>query len=553
MNKSSQENTTLKISLEKMYLFLDCPRCFYLDVALNLPRPSDQNPNLNIYIETLLKEEFDIHRVKDIAHPLMKTYNIDAEPMNPEKITEFRENLRLGMNCNIPGIDLTVSGKLDDLWVNPKGEIVVVDYHSVPLYHEFSFDMNSIIKQSRKIEIYQWLFRQNGFKTTSESYYIYCTGYSDKEAFDGKLEFDVKIIPYMGDDSWVEKTIKQISNTLRNSQPPTSEENCRYCNYRSLADDSKKKKPVTASQYVQREPEANKTTYELLIYEQDPNIMTLFGQAFEDETIIDSFDQEKSHQIFNYTISCVDSWETLLQQAKVKFFHSIIIDIASSPDFNEQLQKLENIDDLKSKMFILDSSNTLTPYMNNIMEMGIKNIYSYELFLKSLDYSQKQNKKDRVEDYLKFISRFVRHRLRSKTLDIEAQLQDLENYEGYKKLLLIEDDEFLVSLYRDLLNKEGYGVVAVSDGISAVEVVKEYQFDGIMCGIMMPWMNGLETIKILKEVMDEKKIPIWICSSIGQDSVIKDAYKLGIMGYFIKTLLTPEQVLSGINKIMGKY
>ncbi|MCA9382724.1 PD-(D/E)XK nuclease family protein, partial [Candidatus Dojkabacteria bacterium] len=321
MNTSSKEKTTPNIDLEKIYLFLDCPRCFYLDISLNLPRPSSQNPNLNMYIETLLKEEFDIHRVKDIAHPLMKTYNINAEPMMPEKMEEFRENLRLGMNCNLPGVDLTISGKLDDLWINSKGEIVVVDYHNVPLYNEFSFDMNSIINQSKKIEIYQWLFRQNNFKTTSESYYIYCTGYNDKEAFDGKLEFDVKIIPYTGDDTWVEKTIKEIHNTLRNSQPPESQKNCKYCNYRSLADTSKTKKAIKPLQYIQKEPEVNKTTYEVIIYEQDPQVTALFGDAFRDETIIDSFDQEKGHQVFNYEISCVDSWETLTMQVQRKFYH----------------------------------------------------------------------------------------------------------------------------------------------------------------------------------------------------------------------------------------
>ena len=61
---------------------------------------------------------------------------------------------------------------------------------------------------------------------------MYCNGITDRQAFDGKLEFDVKIIPYEGDDSWVEEVIVKCKNTLEGEVIPDSANNCDYCRYR---------------------------------------------------------------------------------------------------------------------------------------------------------------------------------------------------------------------------------------------------------------------------------------------------------------------------------
>lgn len=85
------------------------------------------------------------------------------------------------------------------------------------------------------MEIYQWLFRKNGFSVSRTSYFVYCNGDSDKEAFDGKLEFDIKLIPYEGNDSWVEKTILDAIECLKQNNLPASGIDCDYCAYRKVA------------------------------------------------------------------------------------------------------------------------------------------------------------------------------------------------------------------------------------------------------------------------------------------------------------------------------
>ncbi|MBU1031661.1 hypothetical protein KKE03_01915, partial [Patescibacteria group bacterium] len=83
-----------------------------------------------------------------------------------------------------------------------------------------------------QMEIYQWLFRKNGFKVSKTGYFVYCNGNTDKEAFDGKLEFDIKLLPYEGDDSWVEGVVLNAIKCLKSDSLPKSGEDCDFCKYR---------------------------------------------------------------------------------------------------------------------------------------------------------------------------------------------------------------------------------------------------------------------------------------------------------------------------------
>ena len=66
-----------KLSRSKLELFLNCPRCFYLDRRLGTGQPQGPAFSLNVAVDKLLKKEFDTHRAKGESHPLMKTYGID--------------------------------------------------------------------------------------------------------------------------------------------------------------------------------------------------------------------------------------------------------------------------------------------------------------------------------------------------------------------------------------------------------------------------------------------------------------------------------------------
>jgi len=114
-NPSSKE--PFKISRSKIDLFIECPRCFYLEKRLGVSRPSLPGFTLNIAVDHLLKKEFDIHRVKNTKHPLMEQYGIDAVPFNHPDLAKWRENF-VGIQTIHKPTNFLVFGAIDDLWVN---------------------------------------------------------------------------------------------------------------------------------------------------------------------------------------------------------------------------------------------------------------------------------------------------------------------------------------------------------------------------------------------------------------------------------------------------
>lgn len=224
-----------KLSRSKIDLFLNCPRCFYMDRRLGVGQPPGYPFTLNSAVDFLLKKEFDIHRAKGTAHPLMKTYGIDAVPFQHARMEEWRDAMRAGVQYVYEPANLLVTGGVDDIWVNPAGELIVVDYKATSKSGEVNLDAEWQIGYKRQVEIYQWLLRHNGFKVSDTAYFVYCNGDADKAAFDGKLEFDISILPYKGNDNWIEPTLKDIRACLDSEKMPAPGNDCDYCKYRQAA------------------------------------------------------------------------------------------------------------------------------------------------------------------------------------------------------------------------------------------------------------------------------------------------------------------------------
>lgn len=228
-----KSNEPFKLSRSKIELFTECPRCFYLDRRLGIGRPPGFPFTLNSAVDTLLKKEFDIHRAKGEPHPLMKHYEIDAVPYKHEDLNEWRENFK-GIQFYHRPSNFVITGAIDDVWVNPRGELIIVDYKATSTSSEITLDTEYREGYKRQMEIYQWLFRQNGFKVADTGYFVYANGDKDKEAFDGKLEFNVQIIPYKGKDIWVEEAIMAANKCLMGDLPESSPR-CEFCPYRSAS------------------------------------------------------------------------------------------------------------------------------------------------------------------------------------------------------------------------------------------------------------------------------------------------------------------------------
>jgi hypothetical protein len=227
----SNSKKPFRISRSKIDLFLECPRCFYLDRKLGVGRPPGYPFSLNNAVDSLLKQEFDIHRANKTKHPLMEAYKVDALPFQHEKLEEWRDSRTRGITYLHQPTNLLITGGVDDIWINSKGELIIVDYKATSKTGEVNIDADWQIAYKRQMEIYQWLFRQNGFKVSDTGYFVYCNGKTDVNAFDKKLEFDINLIPYKGDDSWIEKTIFDLYKCLDSDKIPNKNPDCDYCNY----------------------------------------------------------------------------------------------------------------------------------------------------------------------------------------------------------------------------------------------------------------------------------------------------------------------------------
>lgn len=221
-----------RLSRSKIGLFMECPRCFYIDNKLGTARPPGYPFNLNTAVDALLKKEFDIHRNGKTPHPLMEQYGVDAVPLQHPKMDIWRENFK-GIDYRHPQTGFTVSGAIDDVWVNPTGKLMIVDYKSTSKDEKIeALDKEWHEGYKRQMEVYQWLFRRNGFDVSDTGYFVYANASKDKKAFDGVLEFEVTLVPYTGSDSWVEPTLLKIKECLDGGELPAAAEDCDYCRYR---------------------------------------------------------------------------------------------------------------------------------------------------------------------------------------------------------------------------------------------------------------------------------------------------------------------------------
>lgn len=220
-----------KLSRSKIDLFVECPRCFYIDRRLGTGRPPGFPFNLNSAVDTLLKSEFDTHRAAGTQHPLLESEGVDVRPVAHAQLDEWRENFK-GVQFLHEPTNLLITGAIDDLWQEPGGDYVVVDYKATSKREPITaLDQGWHAGYKRQMEVYQWLLRRNGYDVSDTGYFVYCNGRADRASFDGRLEFDITLIPYTGNDAWIENTLEKIHACLNDDSIPAAGSECDYCAY----------------------------------------------------------------------------------------------------------------------------------------------------------------------------------------------------------------------------------------------------------------------------------------------------------------------------------
>ena len=120
-----------------------------------------------------------------------------------------------------------------------------------------------------------------------------------------------------------------------------------------------------------------------------------------------------------------------------------------------------------------------------------------------------------------------------------------------KKLLLVEDEPLLVSLYKETFENEPYIFSVAENGNEALRQVKNDPPHLILLDILLPGMNGFEVLRKLKSSPKTRDIPVIVLTNLGSEETDKDkqlALSLGAIDYLIKSYHTPEEMLKIVRK-----
>ena len=239
--KPEKRDIPFELSRGKIGTYRKCPKCFMLEKACGL-KLGMAAWLLNTNTDTLLKKDFDQYRGKE-PHPIMVKAGLEhLIPFEHEDIEKWEDALQFGLTPNHFNTwhresNILFGGGLDDVWQNKEtGELHIVDYKSTSQQAKITKPLDETFLAPpddpkmpdykagyrRQMDMYQWIARRKGFEVSNTGYFLYVDG--QHHGIDGMIDkndpatawmkFNTAIIPYEGDDSWIEPTLMKIKSDI---------------------------------------------------------------------------------------------------------------------------------------------------------------------------------------------------------------------------------------------------------------------------------------------------------------------------------------------------
>ncbi len=212
---------------------LNCPRCFVLQYKHKISLPGLPF-TLNSAVDNLCKNEFDVYRAKQEPLPIFLEHGIEATPYEHSDIDHWRNNFR-GMYHQDEINGFNFGGAVDDILIKPNGELLIID---VKATSKNKFDWADTWSKydypkayQRQLEMYQWVFRKEGYKVSNEGFLLYFNGLKNEPMFNQEMKFEHYLIKLDCNDEWVEEAILNAKSLLERDELPHSSDTCDKCNY----------------------------------------------------------------------------------------------------------------------------------------------------------------------------------------------------------------------------------------------------------------------------------------------------------------------------------
>lgn len=120
------------------------------------------------------------------------------------------------------------------------------------------------------------------------------------------------------------------------------------------------------------------------------------------------------------------------------------------------------------------------------------------------------------------------------------------------KILVVEDEEILLTALSEELKQEGFEVVGAKDGQEGVEKVASEKPDLVLLDLVMPRLDGIGALKQMKENPETKDVPVVILTNLSDYDKISDALSLGAMDYLVKANYRLEELVTKIKTVLER-
>lgn len=200
----------------------------------------------------------------------------------------------------------------------------------------------------------------------------------------------------------------------------------------------------------------------------------------------------------------------------------------------EVIQNIKQDENLKNIPIIVISNSGQQSEIESIFELGIKDYVIKAQF--------------NPEDVINKVRKYLSQEYKEKHINIEnnSPIKDTNIVPNNIKVLIVEDDKFLSSLVAQKLEKEGFSILSAYDGNQVLKALEENIPDLILLDIIMPEMNGIEVLKIIRSQEKYKNVIILMFSNLGQEHEIEEAKKIGADDYLVKVNYTLKEVVEKI-------
>jgi len=118
-----------------------------------------------------------------------------------------------------------------------------------------------------------------------------------------------------------------------------------------------------------------------------------------------------------------------------------------------------------------------------------------------------------------------------------------------KKILIVEDDNFVAEVYFAKLSEMGYEPILAQNGEEGLVALKKNKIEMILLDILMPVMSGMEMLEEIKKNKEWENIPVILLTNVGEKESIQKVRDMGVKNYLIKSHFTPAEVVEKIESV----